>query len=57
MAEDVIRCRAMNERCILVAEDDEPIRRALTDTLEGAGYSVLPAADGKEALEIILTKI
>ena len=56
VAEDVIRCRAMNERCILIAEDDEPIRRALTDTLEGAGYSVLPAADGKEALEIILTK-
>ncbi|MBE6435413.1 MAG: response regulator transcription factor [Akkermansiaceae bacterium] len=46
----------MNERCILVAEDDEPIRRALTDTLEGAGYSVLPAADGREALEILLTR-
>ncbi len=46
----------MRERCILVAEDDEPIRRALCDTLKGAGYSVLPAADGREALEILLTK-
>ena len=48
--------QVMRERCILVAEDDEPIRRALCDTLEGAGYSVLPAADGREALEILLTK-
>ncbi|MBE6419759.1 MAG: response regulator transcription factor [Akkermansiaceae bacterium] len=48
--------QVMRERCILVAEDDEPIRRALCDTLKGAGYSVLPAADGREALEILLTK-
>lgn len=46
----------MSKRCILVAEDDEPIRRALTDTLEGAGYEVLPAADGKAALELLLTR-
>ena len=46
----------MSQRCILVAEDDEPIRRALTDTLKAAGYDVLAAADGKEALEILLTK-
>jgi len=46
----------MSKRCILVAEDDAPIRRALTDTLEAAGYGVLPAADGKQALEFLLTK-
>ena len=46
----------MNERFILVAEDDSSIRRVLCDTLQGAGYGVLPAADGKEALEILLTK-
>ncbi len=46
----------MNKRCILVAEDDAPIRRALTDALEAAGYDVLPAADGKQALEFLLTK-
>lgn len=40
----------------MVAEDDEPIRRILTDTLEGAGYEVLAAADGREALEILLTR-
>lgn len=54
-----LRCgmmQTMSQRCILVAEDDEPIRRALTDTLKVAGYDVLAAADGKEALEILLTK-
>ncbi len=46
----------MNERCILVAEDDTAIRHALADTLTGAGYSVLQAADGKEALGLLLTR-
>ncbi len=45
----------MNERSILVAEDDDSIRRALCDTLQGAGYAVLTAADGKQALEHLLT--
>ncbi len=46
----------MNERCILVAEDDTPIRIALADALQSAGYDVLTAADGQEALEILLTR-
>ena len=46
----------MNERCILVAEDDDSIRRILCDTLRGAGYGVLPAADGKETLELLLSQ-
>lgn len=46
----------MNERCILVAEDDAPIRQALADTLAGAGYSVLTAEDGRRALELLLTR-
>ncbi len=46
----------MNERCILIAEDDAAIRLALADTLTGAGYAVLQAADGKEALGLLLTR-
>ncbi len=46
----------MKERCILVAEDDEAIRLALADTLAGAGYAVLQAPDGKEALGLLLTQ-
>lgn len=36
---------------ILIADDDEYLRELITDTLEGAGYSVIKAKDGKEALE------
>ncbi|MEM6326482.1 MAG: response regulator transcription factor [Bacteroidota bacterium] len=37
---------------ILIADDDPAIRTLLRDFLEGQGFSVLTAADGKEALEI-----
>lgn len=45
----------MNGRCILVAEDDTSIRVALADALQGAGYGVLCAQDGRQALELLLT--
>jgi PAS domain S-box-containing protein len=37
---------------ILVAEDDDAIRRLAVLTLEDAGYTVLAASDGFEALEV-----
>ncbi|MDC7219610.1 MAG: response regulator transcription factor [Spirochaetales bacterium] len=37
---------------ILVAEDEEPIREGLIDLLEGEGYKVLAAADGRSALNL-----
>ncbi|MCD4775065.1 MAG: response regulator [Candidatus Aegiribacteria sp.] len=37
---------------ILVAEDDESVRRLVRHILEEAGYSVLMAKDGLEAIEI-----
>ena len=36
---------------ILVAEDDSRTRKALTDSLQRAGYVVITAADGQEALD------
>lgn len=45
----------MGDRCVLVAEDEAPIREALRDTLEGAGYAVLAAEDGRRAFELLLT--
>ncbi|HIX88567.1 MAG TPA: response regulator transcription factor [Candidatus Akkermansia intestinavium] len=45
----------MSSRCILVAEDDAPIREALRDSLEAAGYAVLTAEDGRRALELLLS--
>ena len=37
---------------ILVAEDEDLVRRLLTTTLTSGGYSVLEARDGVEALEV-----
>lgn len=38
--------------CILVAEDEAPVRHVVQRVLEGAGYRVLLAEDGVEALEV-----
>lgn len=38
---------------ILLVEDNEAMRMALADSLEGLGYRVFPAVDGIEALEIL----
>jgi len=38
---------------ILVVEDDEMLRKMAERMLEGSGYRVLTARDGKEALEIL----
>jgi two-component system response regulator FlrC len=40
---------------ILVVEDDRPLQDALVTTLEAAGFNVLAAGDGGEALKIIAT--
>ena len=42
-------------RVILLVEDEELVRRLTKRTLEQAGFSVLTASDGKEALETALT--
>jgi signal transduction histidine kinase/CheY-like chemotaxis protein len=36
--------------CILVVDDDEMVRKTLTRMLAGQGYSVVTAADGREAV-------
>src|SRR5256886_6864275 len=37
---------------ILLVEDEEIVRRLACDILEAAGYQVLPAKNGEEAIEI-----
>lgn len=38
---------------VLLVEDEEPVRVLLRETLEEAGYTVLEAPDGEEALAIV----
>jgi two-component system response regulator FlrC len=43
----------MTDNTVLIVEDDEPLKDALVSTLEEAGYGVLAAADGGEAMRIL----
>jgi len=43
----------MSDNTVLIVEDDQPLKEALVSTLEDAGYGVLAAGDGGEALRII----
>jgi DNA-binding response OmpR family regulator len=43
----------MGGQCILVVEDDAPLRAAIGRILENEGYGVLAAADGAEALQVM----
>jgi two-component system response regulator FlrC len=42
-----------NRATVLVVEDDRPLQDALVTTLETAGFNVLAAADGGEALKLL----
>lgn len=42
---------------ILIAEDEERMRRLVKDFLTKDGYTVIEAADGQEAMDIIETKL
>lgn len=43
----------MEEKCILIVEDDKEIRDGVEIYLKSQGYKVFKAADGIEGLEII----
>jgi CheY-like chemotaxis protein len=41
--------------CVLLVEDDPALRRYLEVVLQRAGYAVVPAGDGLEAMKFLLT--
>lgn len=41
----------MSKKTILVVDDDDEVRGAVSDLLESHGYAVVPASNGKEALD------
>jgi DNA-binding response OmpR family regulator len=42
---------------VLLAEDDRALRRFLEVVLERAGYEVIPASDGLEAMKVALSTV
>lgn len=45
---------ANKNKIILVAEDEEPLRRVLKDILSFEGYQVIEAVNGEEGLDMVL---
>ncbi len=41
---------------ILIVDDEDAVRRSMTEILEDEGYAVLPAASGEEGVELALTR-
>ncbi|MDP4010843.1 MAG: response regulator [Candidatus Roizmanbacteria bacterium] len=46
----------MNNKYILLVEDDEFLQQLYSDLLKGAGYEVTASGDGEKALELIKSK-
>jgi two-component system, OmpR family, KDP operon response regulator KdpE len=45
--------KAMTQQCILVVDDEAPMRTLLTGNLKASGFNVQAAVDGAEALKMI----
>lgn len=43
----------MAARCVMVVDDDDEIREALSDVLTDEGYEVVGARDGQQALQFL----
>jgi len=52
---DLSAAERNSQICVLLAEDDRALRRFLQVLLERAGYNVITAADGLEAMKIVVT--
>ena len=53
---DAVRSHESGKQiCVLLAEDDRALRRFLQVVLERAGYRVMPASDGLEAMKVVLS--
>jgi CheY-like chemotaxis protein len=54
-ADTVMSPESDRQTCVLLAEDDRALRRFLEVVLERAGYEVIPASDGLEAMKAVLS--
>jgi CheY-like chemotaxis protein len=46
-----------NQKIILIVEDDRDIREAITELLEGEGYTIWTAGDGDKALAVLAKQL
>jgi DNA-binding response OmpR family regulator len=53
--ESAVSAQPARQRCVLLAEDDRSVRRYLEVILQRAGYKVISAADGLEAMKLALS--
>jgi len=53
--EAIRHANAVVGRCVLLAEDDPALKRYLEVVLHRAGYEVLTASDGLEAMKLLLS--
>src|SRR5262249_589253 len=53
IAQQESKARSAGSGSVLVVEDQPQVRRALAHLLESAGYQVITAKNGEEALEIV----
>ena len=51
----VVSHKSDKQTCVLLAEDDRALRRFLEVVLQRAGYKVVPASDGLEAMKVVLS--
>ena len=47
---------ASRRELILIVDDEDAVRRSMTEILEDEGYEVLPAASGEEGVELALAR-
>jgi CheY-like chemotaxis protein len=45
--------KPVNEKLVLVVDDDRSVRESLSKLLDAAGYSVLEVENGQKALEVL----
>jgi CheY-like chemotaxis protein len=49
----VIREITMNQKCLLLVEDESELRLTMADSLSAAGFKVVEAEDGDQAVKIL----
>jgi two-component system, chemotaxis family, chemotaxis protein CheY len=50
---EIVKAKAVDERLVLVVDDDSGNRESMSELLDNKGYSVLQAENGQKALDML----